>query len=975
MAYDQAHQRLLAFGLWNGVQFTRGSWIQESPQSWSAATTDNDPQARAYHAMTYDSAREQVVLFGGWDGGNPGLLNDTWTWNGRIWTQTRPASAPSPRRGAEMVYDGARREVVLFGGEGPNGLTNETWVWDGTEWQQRRPAASPGARRFHKMAYDAARRQVVLFGGEAADGAGVQFLNDTWVWDGSNWTQKNPVDSPTPRSAHAMAYGVARGRVVLFGGWRGVSAAYWSDTWEWNGDSWTLMRVRNTPAGRYGHAMVYDNRNGGFLVYGGMCADGVRDEAWMLVPTESLLLSSKSELQFSYTRGGAPPSSQAVSIASATTSSEWSATASPTWVSVARQGASLNVSVIPYELGPGTYSGTISITQAGADNNPQQLTVYLTVTPAVGGATPCATCQIDSTHIVTTISGGATGFYGDGEPGLGRFDISGASRAIAAGKSGDLFVADTRNHRIRRIGPGGVVGTIAGTGGAGPLGDGGPALSASLNGPKGVVLDSQGRLYVADSGNGRVRRVNTNGAIQTVAGGGSITAPALRQELQSGPVSALNMSLSSREIALDNEGRLYVDEIRVKTDGMVEPACCARSVFDAQGNVFTPIGDRIFKNGAAYAGTGVAGFFGDGGPLLAAQFNEVGNLALDSQGNLFVADVGNRRIRVISAAGALSTVVGNGQEALGSTGDGDGGTAGRAKLGIVNGLAIDGSDNLYFSEMIGTERDAVKGSRIDRIRKVSVLNAPTTGNAPAIRSADGVVNGASFVGPVARGSWATIYGQNLTTGASRIWDSRDFSDNRLPTTLEGTNVTFNGTAAAVYFVSATQLNVQVPDGLPEGVVNVKVTTSSGSASAAVVHQAIAPGLFTTGAGTGTDGKSCSYPAAVHLDGALVGRTSSLPGSRPATPGEILLVFGTGFGASNPAQPAGMLHPPTLLGSLPFASIGGVGASVSAGALISPGLYQFNVVVPPGLAAGVDHPMQIGFSPQAVSQVGVCVPLN
>jgi uncharacterized protein (TIGR03437 family) len=635
----------------------------------------------------------------------------------------------------------------------------------------------------------------------------------------------------------------------------------------------------------------------------------------------------------------------------------------------------LNVSVIPYELGPGNYTGTISITQAGADNNPQQITVYLTVTPAVGGATPCATCQIDSSHIVTTISGGATGFYGDGEPGLGRFDLSGASRTIAVGKSGEVFVADTRNHRIRRIAPGGIVGTIAGTGSAGALGDGGPALSASLNGPRGVVLDSQGRLYVADSGNGRVRRINTTGTIQTVAGGGSITGTALSQELQSGPVSALKMSLSSREIALDNEGRVYVDEIRVKADGMVEPACCARSVFDAQGNVFTPIGDRIFKNGAVYAGTGVAGFFGDGGPLLAAQFNEVGNLAIDSQGNLFLADVGNRRIRVISASGALSTVAGNGQEALGNIGDGDGGTAGKAKLGIVTGLAIDGSGNLYFSEMIGTERDAVKGSRIDRIRKISTLNTPAAGNAPAIRSTDGVVNGAGFVGPVSRGSWATIYGQNLTTGVSRIWDSRDFSDNRLPTALEGTGVTFNGTPAAVYFVSASQLNVQVPDGLPDGSVTVTVTTSAGSASASAVHQAIAPGLFTTGAGTGTDGKSCSYPAAVHVDGALVGRAGSLPGSRPAAAGEILLVFGTGFGASNPPQPSGMLHPPTLLGSLPFASIGGVGASVSAGALISPGLYQFNVVVPGGLAGGVDHPMQIGFSPQAVSQVGVCVPLN
>ena len=973
MAFDQAHQRLLAFGLWNGTQFARGSWVQEASQPWKTTADDNDPAPGAYHAMTYDAAREQIVLFGGWDGGNPGLLNETWTWNGRTWAQARPATAPPPLRGADMVYDGARREVVLFGGEGPNGDSNQTWVWDGAEWQERHPVNSPRARLLHKMAYDAVRRQVVLFGGEFLDSAGVKFLNDTWIWDGVNWTQKNPLDSPPPRSAHAMAYGVARGQIVLFGGWRG-EVPYWNDTWEWNGDSWTPMRVRTPPPGRYGHSMVYDNRNGAVFVYGGMCADGLRDEAWALLPTESLLLSSKADLNFSYTRGGAQPSSQAVSISSPTTGSDWSASVTATWISSSRQGGSLNVSVNPSELAPGTYSGAISLTQAGATNNPQEIKIYLTVTPAFGGATSCATCQIAASNIVTTISGGATGLYGDGEPGLGRFDLYGASRALAAGRAGDIFVADTRNNRIRRIGPGGVVSTIAGTGGAGSLGDGGPASSASLNGPKSVVLDSQGRIYVADSGNARVRRIGTNGVIQTVAGGGAITSSGLGRELLFGPVSALNMSLASREIALDNEGRLYVDEIRVKTDGMVELACCARSVFDAQGNVFTPIGDRIFKNGAAYAGTGVAGFFGDGGPLLAAQFNEVGNLALDSQGNLFVADVGNRRIRVISTAGALSSVVGNGQEALGNSGDGDGGTAGKAKLGIVNGLAIDGSGNLYFSEMIGTDRDAAPGSRIDRIRSVSVPGAPA-GTAPQIRSTDGIVNGASFFGPVSRGSWATIYGQNLTTGAARIWDSRDFLDNRLPTMLEGTSVTFNGVAAAVYFVSATQLNVQVPDGLPEGVVTVKVTTSTGSASATAVHQLIAPGLFTTGAGKGTDDKACLYPAAVHLDGALVGRPGSLPGSRPAIPGEIILVFGTGFGASNPPQPTGVLHPPTLLGSLPFASIGGAGASINAGALISPGLYQFNVVAPAGLAAGVDHSIQIGFSPQAASQLGVCLPLN
>jgi pyruvate/2-oxoacid:ferredoxin oxidoreductase beta subunit len=113
-----------------------------------------------------------------------------------------------------MAYDAARGQVVLFGGVGYSGTLNDTWVWDGTNWVEKTPTTRPSGRYGHAMAYDAARGQVVLFGGHDASGP----LSDTWVWDGTNWVQKFPSVNPPWRYGHAMAYDAARGQVVLFGG-------------------------------------------------------------------------------------------------------------------------------------------------------------------------------------------------------------------------------------------------------------------------------------------------------------------------------------------------------------------------------------------------------------------------------------------------------------------------------------------------------------------------------------------------------------------------------------------------------------------------------------------------------------------------------------------------------------------------------------------------------------------------------------
>jgi hypothetical protein len=132
-----------------------------------------------------------------------------------------------------MAYDSARNQIVLFGGRGDDGfLYNDTWTWDGTGWTKAAPAHSPPARERSTMAYDPARGQVVLFGGDGGPG------NDTWTWDGTDWAQLAPEHSPAGRYWGAVAYDAARGRVVLFGG---CYAPLFGDTWTWDGIDWSLM--------------------------------------------------------------------------------------------------------------------------------------------------------------------------------------------------------------------------------------------------------------------------------------------------------------------------------------------------------------------------------------------------------------------------------------------------------------------------------------------------------------------------------------------------------------------------------------------------------------------------------------------------------------------------------------------------------------------------------------------------------------
>jgi uncharacterized protein (TIGR03437 family) len=217
---------------------------------------------------------------------------------------------------------------------------------------------------------------------------------------------------------------------------------------------------------------------------------------------------------------------------------------------------------------------------------------------------------------------------------------------------------------------------------------------------------------------------------------------------------------------------------------------------------------------------------------------------------------------------------------------------------------------------------------------VAKLTVPTT---PVVTS---VLNGASFQPGIEAGSWATIQGSNLAN-ITRTWQASDFTGDDLPTSLSGVSVTIDGEPAFVEYISPTQINVLAPDDATAGAVQVQVTEAQQTSNNFSAPKAqFAPAFFTIAGG--------AYVAAQHADYSLVGAANLLPGvtTTPAKPGETILLYGTGFGPTNPPLPTAQL----VTAAEPLAnsvqiSIGGLAATASFAGLVSPGLYQFNVTVP------------------------------
>jgi uncharacterized protein (TIGR03118 family) len=214
---------------------------------------------------------------------------------------------------------------------------------------------------------------------------------------------------------------------------------------------------------------------------------------------------------------------------------------------------------------------------------------------------------------------------------------------------------------------------------------------------------------------------------------------------------------------------------------------------------------------------------------------------------------------------------------------------------------------------------------------------------PAVGT-NAVVNAASFQPGMAPGGFVSIFGLNLST-TTRTWGNSDFVNGKLPTQLDGVSVIVDGKPAYVYFVSPRQVNFIAPADSNQGMVSV-IVTNSGLSSAAMSAQLqqVSPGFFGI--------PNSKYVVATHADGTLVGPTTLLPGlTTPAQPGETIVLYGTGFGPTNPAADGQVLTGPVPAAMQPTVSIGGAPAQVTFAGLISAGLFQVNVQVPSTLSNG------------------------
>jgi len=325
--------------------------------------------------------------------------------------------------------------------------------------------------------------------------------------------------------------------------------------------------------------------------------------------------------------------------------------------------------------------------------------------------------NLPANRIITTVAGNGTGgFAGDGGPATNALLAS--PYAVAVDGSGNLFIADYGNSRVRKVDTNGVITTVAGTGSFTSSGDGSPAISAGFDYVTAVAVDAGNNLYIADEDTGRIRKVGTNGIITTVAGS--------NLGLSGDGNAATNAQLSYLAgVAVDAVGNLFIADQgnsrvrKVNASGIISTlassvGACGVAV-DSADNVYVGSGTMsVYKVNASgtvttVAGNGGYGSGGDGGPATSASLNDPKGEAVDVFGNVFIADYGNNRIRQVNSAGIISTVAGRG----GNNYYGDGGLATNAYIRQPIGVAVDAAGNVFFAD---------QGN--NRIRKINLAGSP-----------------------------------------------------------------------------------------------------------------------------------------------------------------------------------------------------------------------------------------------------------
>ena len=493
--------------------------------------------------------------------------------------------------------------------------------------------------------------------------------------------------------------------------------------------------------------------------------------------------------------------------------------------------------------------------------------------------------------IITTVAGtGVEGYFGDGLQATSA-QLS-FPRAVAVDAAGNLYIADTGNCRIRKVTPAGVISTIAGDGTANYSGDGGSASAAELSYPEALTLDSAGNLYVADSWNYRVREITTGGKIQLVAGNGSYGPFG-----DNGLATAASLGLI-QSLAIDTAGNLYLSDAYNHVVRKVAPG----------GNISTVVGGGF--------GSAV-----DGGAAQAATLKFPKGIAIDAQGNLLIADSQNERIRKVSS-GVIGTIAGSGTAGFA----GDSGAATVGQLNSPYGIAAGIGGALVLSDLWNY-----------RVRSVGGTPVP-----PTILGVASTADGQPAIAP---GAFASIYGANLAPIAAD-WGA-SIKNSQLPTQIGGVSVMVGGKPAYMQYINSTQINVVVPS-LSAGAVPVQVTNAGLTSTLFnAIAQVYSPEFFLWG----------QYAAALHADYSPCATNGQISGvtTTPAKPGEWVTLWGTGFGPTG--TPQGALTPSDkLYTTVPVTvTVGGVNATVYGGTAVSSpgfaGLYQIGVQIPASLANG------------------------
>jgi uncharacterized protein (TIGR03437 family) len=519
-----------------------------------------------------------------------------------------------------------------------------------------------------------------------------------------------------------------------------------------------------------------------------------------------------------------------------------------------------------------------------------------------------------SNGVITTVAGGGTGVFGceNGPAAEAQLNPVG----VAVDSAGNLFIADTFNECIREV-SNGVITTIAGDESHGFGGDGGPATNAKMYNPAGVAVDSAGNVYIADTGNSRIRKVS-KGVITTVVGTGT---PGFSGDGGSATSAELDAPFG---IAVDAEDNLYIadagnDRIRKVSNGLI----------------------------TTVAGNGFRGFLGDNGPALNAGLYSPYGIAVDTAGNLYIADTLNSRVRKVQN-GTITTIAGNGSIGF----SGDNGPATAAGLNGAYGVAVEPSGKVFIAD-----------SNNNRIRVL------TPSGSLIVTS---VVNAASNLpGPIAPGEIVVLIGAGI--GPAQLISAQVGSDGLYDAQLSGTAVQFNGISAPIIYTSATQVAAIVPYEVSGGSAQVMVTyQGQTSAPITTAVASSAPGLFTL------DSTGRGQAAAVNPNGSINSA------STPAPIGSIVSLYATGEGQTTPAGVDG--KPGTAPLPRPNLPVGvTIGGLTVTGAQLQyeggapgqvAGLLQINVPIPQGVTLGAAVPIaiQIGTaSSQADVSIAVSAP--